>query len=315
MVRPFFPFSFAKLEKAGCVSNDSHGIGGQTEVGRLKRVFLKHTKDVFPPEDLLSTQWKELGYHRKPDRSRAADEHDALIDLLEMLGAQVDLFPSHPATGMDSMYVRDASILTDGGMILCNMGKRARGSEPQAQEETLLHMGIPILGRIVGDGRLEGGDLIWLDHHTVVVGRGYRTNDEGIRQLKKLLDDRVEEVVVVPLPHWKGPSDVFHLMSVISPIDDDLALVYSPLLPIPFREALLSRGISLVDVPKGEFDTMGCNVLTVAPRVCVMLEGNPETLMRLEGSGVDVHTYRGEEISAPGEGGPTCLTRPVLRRP
>jgi len=296
------------------VDNKVQRIGGQIEVGRLERVFLKHTKDAFPPEDLLSTQWKELGYHREPDRSRAADEHDALIDLLETLGAEVELFPPHPDTSMDSMYVREASILTDGGMILCNMGKRARRPEPKAQEETLLHMGIPVLGRIMGDGRLEGGDLIWLDHNTVVVGRGYRTNNEGIRQLTKLLGDRTEDVVVVPLPHWKGPSDVFHLMSIISPIDVDLALVYSPLLPIPFREFLLSRGISLVEVPKGEFDTMGCNVLTVAPRVCVMLEGNPETLKRLESSGVEVHTFRGEEISAPGEGGPTCLTRPLLRK-
>ncbi len=289
-------------------------IGGQTEVGLLERVFLKHTKAAFPPEDLLRTQWSELGYHRKPDISRAADEHDAFIDLLETLGAEVELFPPHPDTGMDSMYVRDASILTDGGMILCNMGKRARGSEPKAQEETLLHRGVPVLGRITGDGRLEGGDLIWLDHKTVVVGRGYRTNDEGIRQLTQLLGDRAEDVVVVPLPHWKGPSDVFHLMSIISPIDVDLALVYSPLLPIPFREFLLSRDISLVEVPKGEFDTMACNVLTVAPRVCVMLGGNPETRSRLEGAGVEVHAFRGEEISAPGEGGPTCLTRPVLRK-
>jgi N-dimethylarginine dimethylaminohydrolase len=214
---------------------------------------------------------------------------------------------------MDSMYVRDASILTDDGIVLCNMGKRARRAEPRAQEKAFLRKGIPILGRIEGDGRLEGGDLIWLDQDTVVVGRGYRTNDEGIRQLKGFLGHRADQVVVTPLPHWKGPSDVFHLMSVISPIDEDLALVYSPLLPVPFREFLLSRGISLVEVPEEEFATMGCNVLTVAPRVCVMLEGNPETQARLQDSGVEVHTYRGEEISAPGEGGPTCLTRPILR--
>lgn len=288
-------------------------VGGQTEVGPLKRVFLKHPRDAFPSEDILDSQWRELGYRRKPDPSRASDEHDAFTDLLERLGAQVDLFPSHPQTGMDSMYVRDASILTENGIILCNMGKRARRSEPQVQEETFLRMGVPVLGRIEGDGRLEGGDLIWLDQDTVVVGRGYRTNDEGIRQLEGLMGHRAGQIVVVPLPHWKGPSDVFHLMSVISPIDLDLALVYSPLLPVPFREFLLSRGTSLVEVPEAEFDTMGCNVLTVAPRVCVMLEGNPETRTRLESSGVEVHIYRGEEISAPGEGGPTCLTRPIMR--
>jgi len=288
-------------------------IGGQTEVGTLKRVLLKHPREAFPPEDLLSSEWRELGYHRKPDLSRASDEQDALIDLLERLGAKVDLLPPHPDTGMDSMYVRDASILTDNGIVLCNMGKPARASEPRAQEKIFLRKGIPVLGRIEGDGRLEGGDLIWLDQDTVVVWRGYRTNDEGIRQLRGVLGNRANQVLVVPLPHWKGPSDVFHLMSIISPIDLKLALVYSPLLPVPFREFLLSRGISLVEVLEEEFATMGCNVLTVAPGVCVMLEGNPETQARLQGSGVEVHTYRGEEISAPGEGGPTCLTRPILR--
>jgi N-dimethylarginine dimethylaminohydrolase len=257
-------------------------VGGQTEVGPLQRVFLKHPRAAFPPEEVLDVQWRELGYHRKPDLSRASDEHDALVDLLVGLGAAVDLLPSHAETTMDSLYARDASILTDGGIILCNMGKRARRGEPQAQEETFLNIGIPILGRIEGSGRLEGGDFIWLSPGTAVVGRGYRTNDEGIRQLKSLLAHHADRVVVVPLPHWRGPSDVFHLMSVISPIDQDLALVYSPLLPVPFREFLLSSGVSLVEVPEGEFQTMGCNVLAVAPRVCVMLEGNPVTRRRLE---------------------------------
>lgn len=293
--------------------NRVSGFGGQTEVGPLKRVFLKHPREAFPEEDVLQDQWKELGYHRKPHPGKAADEHSALIELLEGLGAQVDLLPPHPDTGMDSVYTRDASILTDGGMVLCNMGKNARRAEPLAQREVFLSWGIPVLGTIEGTGRLEGGDLIWLDPETLVVGRGYRTNDEGIRQLEDLLGNTVDRVLSVPLPHWKGQGDVFHLMSMISPIDLDLALVYSPLLPVPFREFLLGRGIGLVEVPEGEFATMGCNVLAVAPRVCVMLEGNPVTRKRLEDHGVEVHTYRGEEISAPGEGGPTCLTRPTFR--
>jgi len=288
-------------------------FGGQTEVGLLKRVYLKHPKEAFPAEDVLAAQWQELGYRRRPDPSRASDESDALIELLEGFGARVDLFPSHEDTGLDSMYVRDASILTEDGIILCNMGKRARRGEPEAQEESYRRMEIPILGQIEGDGRLEGGDFVWLDHETAVVGRGYRTNDEGIRQLRRILCKGEVDLIEVPLPHWKGPGDVFHLMSFLSPIDMNLALVYSPLLPVPFRELLLSRGISLVEVPDGEFDTMGCNVLAVAPRVCVMLEGNSETLRRLEQAGAEVHTYVGEEISVPGEGGPTCLTRPLFR--
>jgi N-dimethylarginine dimethylaminohydrolase len=290
-------------------------VGGQSEVGVLRRVLLKHPGEAFPPEEILELQGESLNYSRKPDPTRAADEHDALVDLLEHLGAEVQLLPAHPGTTMDSMYVRDASILTDGGIILCRMGKEARAGEPEAQAEAFHSGGVPVLGAIEGTGQLEGGDFIWLNGRTAAVGRGYRTNDEGVRQLEAMLDGYAEELVVVPLPHWKGPSDVFHLMSVISPIDTDLALVYSPLLPVPFRELLLSRGIGLVEVPDGEFDTMACNVLAVGPRVCVMLEGNPETQLRLEDAGVEVHTYRGLEISHPGEGGPTCLTRPLLREP
>jgi N-dimethylarginine dimethylaminohydrolase len=278
------------------------------------RVALKHSKDAFPTGDLMDSQWQELGYHRKPDPLGAEEEHDHLIGLFEELGMEVDLLPPHPGTGMDSIYVRDASILTDQGIILCNMGKAARTGEPEAQGAVFETWNIPILGKVEGDGRIEGGDVVWLDPGTLAVGRGYRTNDEGIRQLEALLRGIVEKVLVVPLPHWKGESDVFHLMSILSPIDEDLALVYSPLLPVPFRELLLHRGISLVEVPDQEFGSMGCNVLAVGPRVCVMLEGNPETRRRLEGAGVEVHTYRGEEISVPGEGGPTCLTRPLLRQ-
>jgi len=288
------------------------GFGGQSEVAPLKRVLLKAPKAAFAAVDAMEAQWRELGYLRKPELGEAMDEHRALRALFESLGSKVDLLPPHPATTLDSIYARDASILTDRGMILCNMGKAARASEPQAQGEAFVELGVPVLGEILGAGHVEGGDFLWLGEATAVVGRGYRTNDEGIRQLSEMLGAGVE-LVVVPLPHWKGPSDVFHLMSVISPIDVDLALVYSPLLPVPFREFLLERGLSMVEVPEEEFESMGGNVVAVAPRVCVMLDGNPLTKRRLEAAGAEVHTYKGEEISVPGSGGPTCLTRPLLR--
>ena len=155
--------------------------------------------------------------------------------------------------------------------------------------------------------------MLWLDSRTLAVGQGYRTNAEGIRQLRTLLGDAVDEVEVVPLPHWRGPASCLHLMSFISLIDQDLALVYSPLMPVPFRESLLARGFTLVEVPDQEFDTLGCNVLAVAPRVCVMVEGNPRTKALLEAAGAQVHTFEGQEICVKGEGGPTCLTRPLLR--
>lgn len=297
--------------------NDSIGggmtFGGQSEVTPLKRVLLKHPKDAFGTAADLESQWAALNYLRKPDAHEATAEHDRLKAFLEEVGTQVDFLPVHAATGLDSIYARDAALMTDAGAILCNMGKAARGGEPGAQGEFYAALGIPVLGEITGEGRLEGGDFLWLDEDTAVVGRGYRTNDEGIHQLADLIADTARELIVVPLPHWKGPSDVFHLMSIISPIDTDLALVYSPLMPVPFRETLLERGITLVEVPDEEFESMGGNVLAVAPRVCLAVEGNPVTRRRLEEAGARVHTYKGEEISAPGCGGPTCLTRPLLR--
>ncbi len=168
------------------------------------------------------------------------------------------------------------------------------------------------MGSIDGNGRLEGGDFVWLDESTCAVGHGYRTNAEGIRQLKVILGPEIE-VIEVPLPHYKGPDDVFHLMSFVSPLDRDLMLVYSPVMPVPFRQRLLARGIRLVEVPDDEFETMGCNVLALGPRICLMVDGNTETRNRLEAAGCEVLVYSGQEISRKGEGGPTCLTHPLER--
>ena len=287
--------------------------GGRSEVARLRRVLLKHPRDAFLDGGETAESWRDLSWVRAPDLEKAVEEHDAFRGLLESLGVRTELLPPHPDTGTDSIYCRDPSIVTDRGVILCRMGKEARAGEPEAHGAAHRNLGIPVLGEITGSGRLEGGDFVWLDRATAAVGRSYRTNDEGIRQLECLLGDEVE-LVPVPLPHWKGPSHVFHLMSAFSPLADDLALVRSPLLPVPFRELLLSRGTELVEVAEEELDSLGGNVLAVAPRVGVMLQGNPVTRSRLEAAGVRVHVYRGEEISVPGSGGPTCLTRPLLRR-
>jgi len=288
--------------------------GGQSEVLRLESVLLKTPADACGAQAVVGDSWKELNYLRAPDLEEADQEHGEFRELLEGLGVEVRVLPAHPDTGLDSIYTRDAALMTNAGAILCSMGKMARQGEPEAQRSSYEELGVPVLGAIGGDGRLEGGDFLWLDNETAAVGRGYRTNDDGIRQLKVLLGDSVE-LITVPLPHWKGPRDVFHLMSIISPIDEDLALVYSPLMPVPFRERLLDRGMKLVEVPDEEFESMGGNVLTVAPRLCVALEGNPVTKARLEAAGATVHSYRGEEISVPGSGGPTCLTRPLRRNP
>jgi N-dimethylarginine dimethylaminohydrolase len=287
--------------------------GTQSDVGRIERILLKHARDAFRDDALIAAQWRELNYPSPPDFVRATREYDRLVSLFDGWGIEVLFVPADPEVGLDSIYVRDAAVLSDRGAILCNMGKRARSSEPRALEPVLREAGVPILGAIEGQGRLEGGDVAWLGPGTLAVGRGYRTNDEGIEQLRSLLGDAIDDLIVVPLPHGKGPDDVFHLMSILSPIDLDLALVYSPLMPVPFRETLLERGIRLVEVPDEEFESMGCNVLAVAPRRCLMLEGNDRTRSRLERAGAEVHVFEGEQISAKGAGGPTCLTRPLLR--
>jgi len=232
---------------------------------------------------------------------------------LESAPVAIISFPPKDTLSIDALYCRDASIATDYGMIICNMGKDARKTEPDAQKMTFLTHKVPVLGTIVSPGTLEGGDVAWLDGETLVVGLSYRTNEEGIRQLKQLLLPFGIRVMVVDLPHYKGISDVFHLMSIFSPVDKDLAVVYSPLMPIRFRNELINRGFELVEVPETEFDSMGCNVLAIAPRKCIMVEGNPRTKAALETFGCEVLTYQGIEISVKGGGGPTCLTRPIRR--
>ncbi len=286
---------------------------GQSDVLPLRSVLLKTPREAFGDQPRVDASWKALGYTARPDFAGAVMEYDGFQELLQRLGAQVHLAPSDRHTGPDSVYVRDAAVVCDRGAILCQMGKKAREGEPAALERALRRLDVPILGRIDGAGRLEGGDVAWIDPRTVAVGRGYRTNGEGIRQLRRLLGSGVDRVVPVPLPHWRGPGDVFHLMSMFSPVDRDLAVVYSPLLPVPFRQLLLKKGYELVEVPHEEFESMGCNVLAAGPRRCVAVDGNPVTRRRLEAAGAEVHTYRGREISTKGGGGPTCLTRPLVR--
>jgi N-dimethylarginine dimethylaminohydrolase len=278
----------------------------------LVRVVVKHARDAFRDRERIDAEWRALNFTAAPDLARAIDECDRWLDLLSSSGAYVLSLPASDEVTMDSIYARDASVVTPRGMLLCRMGKAARATEPQAQARAFRAWGIPIAGAIEAPGCLEGGDVVWLDAHTVAVGRGYRTNQDGIRQLRAHVGPDVE-VIDVPLPHWRGPSDVFHLMSIVSPVDRDLAVVYAPLLPIPFRETLLDRGYTLVDVPDEEFASMGANVLAIAPRRGIALDGNPETRRRLERAGADVLVYDGTEISMKGGVGPTCLTRPIER--
>ena len=285
----------------------------QSDTGRIHSVFIKRAKDAFVGEQHINEHWAALNYLGKPDMQSAIDEYDSFESILKDNGANVYYLPQSDSVNMDSIYCRDAAIATDKGMIICNMGKQARKNEPLAEQNAFEQNGIPVLGLIKSPGTVEGGDVAWLDEKTLAVGHTYRTNEEGIRQLKQLVEPNGVNVIVVPLPHYKGPSDVFHLMSILSPVDKDLAVVYSPLMPIVFRNLLLEKGYQLVEVPDDEFDSMGCNVLALAPRICLMVSGNPKTKSALEKAGCRVIEYAGEEISVKGGGGPTCLTRPLAR--
>ena len=284
-----------------------------SEVGCLTRVLVKHARDAFVSQDVIDRQWKLLNFTAPPDFARAISEYDGFLEILSTSGAEIVCLPRHERVTLDSIYTRDPSIICSRGSVLGNMGKPQRATESAVQEHELQCSRWPIAGRINTPGHLEGGDVVWLADRVVAVGWGYRTDAEGIHQLRVLLGKSVDEFLIVPLPHWRGPQDVMHLMSLVSPVAKDLAVVYSRLLPVPFREQLVRRGVELVEVPDEEFETMGTNVLALAPRVCVMLKGNPKTRAALERAGAAVHAYEGNEISLKGGGGPTCLTRPLSR--
>jgi len=285
----------------------------QSEYLPLERVLLNPVAHSFISDKKIQAEWKALNYHACPDLEIAEWEYGGFEALLRERGIQCEYLPLSDDTSIDAIYCRDASITTDHGMILCRMGKAARRAEPALHEAYFRSRNIPILGRIEAPGTLEGGDLAWLGWETLAVGHSYRTNRSGIAQLKTLLSPFDIEVLVVELPHYRGPADVFHLMSVWSPVAGDLAVAYSPLLPIAFREEVLSRGYRIIEVPDAEFQSMGCNVLALSPQTCIVVSGNPETQKALTEAGLEVLTYKGDEISLKGGGGPTCLTRPLRR--
>ncbi|MDC3366556.1 arginine deiminase family protein, partial [Flavobacteriaceae bacterium] len=256
-----------------------------SEYLKLASVYLKSAKNSYLSEEEVSEHWETLQYLSKPNFKKSLKEYTAFQTFFREKNISTCFFPINKKTKIDSIYCRDASIATDFGIIVCNMGKQGRIYEPYAQLEAYKMNNVNILGEIKFPGTLEGGDVAWLDQHTLAVGHTYRTNEEGISQLEGLLQPKGIEIIVVELPHYKGKSDVFHLMSILSPVDKNLAVVYSPLMPIKFRNELLERDFQLIEVPEQEFDSMGCNVLAVAPRDCLMVAGNPITKKLLEDAG------------------------------
>jgi dimethylargininase len=279
-------------------------FGGQTMTRTLRRVLVR------PPGAAGFAAWREYGWHAEPDPAKLAAEHEAFCDALRSAGADVVLATTVPEDP-DAIYVFDSALVADQGAIVLRSGKEGRLAESVAVATDLERAGVPVAARLEEPQRVDGGDTIWLDESTLLVGRGYRTNDDGIHALQAALPDVA--VLAFDLPHRHGSDVVLHLLSLFSPLDEDLVVAYLPLMPVRLVQLLHELEIQIVEVPDDEFETMGPNVLALSPRVALALDGNDETRRRLERAGVEVTVYRGDEISRKGDGGPTCLTRPLLR--
>ncbi len=252
-------------------------------------------------------------YTDRPHLPLAQEEHDAFVNILLGAGVEVVYHDAPLPDHADAIFVHDPALLTEHGAIILRMGKALRLGEEAALALSLRRLGVPILYELSGAATAEGGDLLWLDERTLAVGLGFRTNAAGFDQLGQALAGLGVALVPVQLPYFEGPDACLHLMSLISLVDRDLAVVYRPLLPVPFYQLLEARGVALIDVSDEEFATMGTNVLALAPRRCLLLEQNRETRRALLAAGCEVMTYRGDELSLKAEGGPTCLTRALVR--
>ena len=255
--------------------------------------------------DFASAGW------RLPDAELLRAQHEGFSELLVSLGVEVTVLPATDGL-VDACFVYDPVFVTGAGQIVLKMPKPARFPEPELLSRALEEAGVPVGGRLDGDARADGGDMFWLDEDTLAVARGYRTNGEAHRQLAEILAREGVALERFDLPHYRGADHLLHLLSVVSPVAEDLAAVFEPLAPVPLLEALDERGIRTVHVDPDELETQGSNLLAVRPGVVVMADGNPASRRALEAAGVEVHVYAASELNK-GDGGPTCLTRPILR--
>ena len=280
-------------------------FGAQSMTAPLLEVLVRR------PDAAFATAFDDPahGFLHPVDIVVAQREHDAFVDLLAGLGPRVHLLDDERAS-CDLVYTFDPLLVTDRGAIPLRPGKPNRATEPAAIEAWTLAAAIPTIGRIEPPGTIEGGDTFWLRPDLLCIGRTLRTNEAGARQLADLVGG---DVRIFDLPYWRGPAELIHLLSVVSPVADDLAVVYPPLLPVALWRLLGDLGVRLVEVPDEEFPSLGCNVLAVRPGVVILAEGNPRTAAALAAAGCEVHTYAATEIGVNGSGGPTCMTRPILR--
>ncbi|MGD0414252.1 MAG: arginine deiminase family protein [Terriglobales bacterium] len=292
----------------------SENFNGHSMTGELLRVM------VCPPGNAgwdisgKAAKWRELGFRRAPDFAAAQSQHEVLCELLSGGGAEVVCLPATESLTLDAVYTHDASLATDYGLVLMNPGKKSRVAEAQAHANFCGQLGIPVFGEIGLPGTSESGDIVWLDSQTLLIGDGYRTNKAGIEQMRSLLSAKNVTVLSAPLPYGPGPSACLHLMSLMSMLDEHTVLVDLPWLAVETVELLKARGLRLIEIDYSERDTLACNVLSLGQKRLIAIEENARTNQRMRDAGFDVRTFPGSEICINGAGGPTCLTRPLLRK-
>jgi N-dimethylarginine dimethylaminohydrolase len=272
-------------------------------VAPLKRVLVR--------KPATSGDWDDAGW-RTPDPAALERQHAAFVELLDGLGVDVEVADALDGQ-VDSVYMHDPLIVTANGGIPLNMAKPARTREPQAAAETLTQLGVPVIGTLTEDAYADGGDRFWLDDKTAAIGLGYRTNQKGAAALQQLLEPEGVHVETYDMPHDQGPGFVLHLQSFLSAASENLFVIYEPLIPVRLLQDIHARGIEHIAIDKDSYDAMGCNLLCVRPGVVVMVDGVPKVRKALEAKGVEVHVYDGSDLSLKGDGGPTCLTAPLLR--
>ena len=282
-------------------------------VAPLKRVMVCSPRTAGWNQPDRATHWRALGFHHAPDFDKAQSQHDTLCDELKSAGAELLEMPPAPDLSLDAVYTHDASFPTDSGLITMRPGKPNRVAEGPHHASFCVPLDIPTLAAITAPGTTEAGDILWLDSKTLLIGHGYRTNAAGIQQIRALLAPHGVEILSAPLPYGPGPSACLHLMSLISLLDEQTALVDLPWLAVETVELLNSRGFKFIEICPSERDTLACNVLALGNNRLLAIEENYQTNARLRQAGFDVLTFPGSELCVNGSGGPTCLTRPLLR--
>jgi N-dimethylarginine dimethylaminohydrolase len=288
-------------------------FNGHSMVGTLQRVLVCSPRSAGWDQPERVAGWRDLGFHHAPDFATAQAQHETLCRELAAAGAEILELAPAPELSLDAAYTHDASLATDYGLIVMRPGKPNRVFEGRHHGAYCLRFGIPMVAEILAPGTTEAGDILWLDSKTLLVGHGYRTNPAGIGQLRDLLAPKGIDVLSAPLPYGPGPSACLHLMSLISLLDEQTALVDLPWLAVETVELLKARGYQFIQIDDSERDTLACNVLALGGKHLLAIEENRKTNDRLRQAGFDVRTFPGSELCINGSGGPTCLTRPLLR--